>query len=219
MSAAVLVMAKAPRPGNAKTRLEPLLGRRGAAALQAVLIRSTLDWAQASVAGSVFLAYAPPGAARQMAAIAPGAALFPQRDGDLGARLRAAMARSFGAGTDSLLIVGTDTPTLEPRHAVAALELLDQGCDVCFGPAADGGYYLAALAHPAPAAFDIPAEAWGGREVLRLSIEAAERAGLRVGVLDELERDIDTPADAAAALADPRTPAWVAAALGAEIIR
>ena len=43
--AAAIVIAKAPRPGLCKTRLEPLLGAQGCADLQAALIRRATAWA------------------------------------------------------------------------------------------------------------------------------------------------------------------------------
>ena len=51
----------------------------------------------------------------------------------------------------------------------------------------------------------MPAEEWGGPRVLQLSLQAAAEAGLSLGMLRG-ERDLDTPADARAALADPRFP-------------
>ena len=60
--------------------------------------------------------------------------------------------------------------------------------------------------------FALPSEAWGGPRVLQLSLQAAAEAGLSLGMLRG-ERDLDTPADARAALADPRFPDDIAAAL------
>lgn len=56
----VLVMAKPPRAGTVKTRLHPLLGPDGCAALQAELIRHTLAMT-ASHGTRTYLAYAPTG--------------------------------------------------------------------------------------------------------------------------------------------------------------
>src|SRR5687768_18608023 len=51
----VLVLAKAPRPGLAKTRLVPLLGEQGAAALQARLVKHALKTAHAAALGTIEL--------------------------------------------------------------------------------------------------------------------------------------------------------------------
>ena len=105
-----------------------------------------------------------------------------------------------------------DLATLEPAHARAALDDLADGIDVTFGPAFDGGYYLIGLRAPHPEVFALPRDAWGGPRVLELSLRAAAEAELSLGILRG-ERDLDTPEDARAALADPRFPDDIAAAL------
>lgn len=205
-------MARAPVAGRAKTRLEPLLGPEGCARLQAALVRHTA--AVAAGIGETSVAVAGP--PDLVAPLVPaGVTLFPQADGDLGARITAAVAH-VRAGSGPVVVVGTDCPQLGPAHVRGALDRLAAGDDVVFGPARDGGYYLVALAPPAPPApvFALPPAAWGGPDVLALSRSAADRAGLRVGLLDP-EHDLDTPADAAHALADPRVPAAIAAVLRA----
>ena len=210
---AVLVMARAPRPGEAKTRLEPLLGPEGCARLQAALIARAVGWAR-EVGGEPWVAYTPADARDEVAAHAPGATLFSQEGGDLGARLADATSRVLAERGGPLLTVGTDLPTLRARHASAALDDLAAGCDVSIGPAADGGYYLVALREPQPALFDLPPEAWSGPQVFELTIAAARRAGLELGML-RLEIDLDTPADARWLLLDDALPEEIAAILRA----
>lgn len=69
-----------------------------------------------------------------------------------------------------------------------------------------------ALAAPHPCVFDLPGDAWGGPQILELSLEAAAAAHLSLGMLRG-ERDLDTPADARAALADPLFPRDIAGLL------
>jgi rSAM/selenodomain-associated transferase 2 len=68
------------------------------------------------------------------------------------------------------------------------------------------------LTRPAPGLFALDPGVWGGDRVLAASLAAARRAGLDAGLLRAL-RDLDTPADADALLADPLLPAAIAAAL------
>jgi rSAM/selenodomain-associated transferase 1 len=212
---AVLVMAKAPRAGECKTRMEPLLGPEGCARLQAALTQRAAAWALEVAPGAAFVAYTPEGALDEMVELVPpGTDLFLQEGGHLGERLAAATARVLGVHDGPVLVIGTDLPTLLPAHAEAALDDLQNGCDVSFGPAFDGGYYLVALARDLPAVFALPADAWGGAQVFELSLRAAAIAGLQFGML-RAERDLDTPADARAALADPSFPADIAELLRA----
>ena len=210
---AALVMAKAPRPGEVKTRLEPLLGADGCARLQARLLARAARWAGAVAPAAAFVAFTPDDALEEVGALVPaGTDLFPQEGEDLGERLATATARVLAMHDGPLLTVGTDLATLGARHAAAALDDLADGIDVTFGPAFDGGYYLIGLREPHPEVFALPSDAWGGPRVFELSLRAAAEAGLSLGMLRG-ERDLDTPADARAALADPRFPEDVAAAL------
>ncbi len=210
---AALVMARAPRPGACKTRLEPLLGPEGCARLQAVLIGHAAAWAHAVAPQAAFVAFDPADGLEEVGGLVPaGTDLFPQEGGDLGARLAAATGRVFAHHGGPLLVVGTDAPSLSARHAAAALDDLAAGCQAVFGPAFDGGYYLVGLDRPRPGIFALAADDWGGPAVLRASLEAAGAAGLEIGLID-LERDLDTPEDARAWRADPACPAAIAACL------
>jgi rSAM/selenodomain-associated transferase 1 len=209
---AILIMARAPRPGEAKTRLEPLLGPDGCARLQSELIRHTTAWS-AAAARSVWLAFTPDDARAELAGLVPrGVRLFPQGDGDLGVRLRDATERVWRRHRGALMVIGTDAPELGPVHLRFAEHALATGGDACLVPALDGGYALIALARPTPAAFDLPPDAWGGPDVLELTIMALEATGRTAALLDPV-RDLDTPADAGCVAANLRCPPGVRRAL------
>lgn len=208
----VLIMAKAPRAGEVKTRLEPLLGPPGCAALQRELIRHTASWAPA-VAARLWLAYAPADAEEELAGLVGEAVrLFAQEDGDLGRRLRAAVDVVGGEDRGPLAIVGTDSPRLGPDQVLAAWRQLDAGHDACLVPALDGGYSLIALARPTQVPFALPASEWSGPRVLELTIGALRGADLSTSQLPPVG-DLDKPTDAAALLADPLCPPLIRAAL------
>lgn len=212
MSAGVLIMARAPRPGEAKTRLEPLLAPDGCARLQAELIRHTATWADRS-ATRTWIAFTPPDARSELAELVPRRVrLFAQQDGDLGARLRAATELAFCSHRGPLVVIGTDAPALGREHLRLAEDALATGADACLVPALDGGYALIALARLTPAAFELPPAMWGGHDVLALTVAALEAAGCSTTVLEPV-RDLDTPADAAYIVADPSCPAGIRGAL------
>jgi glycosyltransferase A (GT-A) superfamily protein (DUF2064 family) len=137
---------------------------------------------------------------------------MPQQAGDLGARLRGATELVFRRHHGPLIVIGTDAPELGPVHARLAEHALAAGHDACLVPALDGGYALIALARLVPGAFDLPTDAWGGPDVLALTMTALEAAGCRSAVLDPV-RDLDTPADASHLAAAPRCPPAVKRAL------
>lgn len=203
-------MAKAPRPGAVKTRLEPMLGRAGCAALQEELIGVVSEWAARVAPGRAYVACGPDADAPGEVAehVAEGVELFADGPGDLGDRLASASARVLEAHPEPLLIVGTDMPLLRAADADAAWSALRSGADVVFGPALDGGYWLVGLVRPLPSLFELR-ESWGGPEVLERSLAIAGELNLRTELLDA-RSDLDEPADADALLADPDLPPAVA---------
>ena len=214
---AVLIMARAPRPGTTKTRLEPLLGPDRCARLQAELIHNTAGWAARSTR-QVWLAFTPHDASAECAElIPPQVQLFAQVEGDLGARLRSATDHIFRGHAGPLSVIGTDAPLLCGDHLRAAARAIADGRDACVVPALDGGYALIALARHTPAAFDLPADAWGGPDVLELTLRALQADGRTSSLLAPV-RDLDTPADALALHADPACPAAVRRLLAPELI-
>jgi len=190
---AVAILAKAPLPGLAKTRLAPALGAEGAAALAARLIERAVDTARAADIGPVTLWAAPDQDHPTFQALAAlfGVALARQPDGDLGARMLAAIAAVGGP----VLVIGTDCPALAPDHLRAAADALVAGDDVAVVPVEDGGYALIGMRRPQPELFagmpwstpDVMAET--RRRLRQLSLTWREPAPLwDVDVPDDLER-------------------------------
>jgi rSAM/selenodomain-associated transferase 1 len=207
----VLIMARAPRPGATKTRLESLLGPAGCARLQAELVRHTAAWV-ARATRRTWLAYAPSDARAEIAGLVPSSVrLFPQETGDLGARLSSAAQHIFRRHRGPLAVIGTDAPELGAPHLREA-EFALSGNDASLIPTLDGGYALIALAQPTPEAFDLPPSAWGGPDVLALTVSALHAAGCTCALLEPV-RDLDTPADALRIVADPRCPPAIKRAL------
>jgi glycosyltransferase A (GT-A) superfamily protein (DUF2064 family) len=64
--------------------------------------------------------------------------------------------------------------------------------DLVIGPAEDGGYYLIGLDRPVRSIFE--GIEWSSEGVLRQTLDKAEKAGLRVRLLD-VKRDIDRYGD------------------------
>ena len=189
-SCRVVVFARAPVPGRAKTRLIPALGAEGAAELAARLTEHSLRAAKAARLGPVELWGAPDASHRFFAECARryGVALRPQVRGDLGSR----MHRALAAGTPAILI-GSDIPAMTAAYLRAAARALGRA-DVVLGPAGDGGYVLIGMNRAQPSLFR--GMAWGGRSVLAQTRRRILRAGLRAQELAPLF-DVDRPEDLA----------------------
>jgi rSAM/selenodomain-associated transferase 1 len=192
VSTAVIVFAKAPVPGLAKTRLAPALGAAGAAALAERMLHHALAQAVAADVGPVELCAAPDAShpALQAAAAEVGAGLTEQGTGDLGLRMHRALARSLTRHGRALLI-GTDAPALSAlvlRQASSAL--LDH--EAVFVPAQDGGYALVGQRRADPRWFSDMA--WSHNRVMEETRQRLRAAGVRWAELPPVA-DIDEPGD------------------------
>jgi glycosyltransferase A (GT-A) superfamily protein (DUF2064 family) len=208
----VLIMARAPRAGEVRRALEPLLGREGCLELQSNLIAHAAAWSRQIGAGAPHVAHDPPdsgGELRRLVGV--DAVLFPQNGEGITGRLADASARVLARAGGPLLIVWPDLPRLRVAHAAGALEDLRSGADVVLGPAIDGGLYLVGIARPLPELFALPERAWRG-DVMAVAGAAIRDVGFEVGIL-RAERALHRPADVRAALADPLLPDDVGAIL------
>src|SRR3712207_1045004 len=108
-----VVMVKAPRAGEVKTRLVPPLTGEEAASVAASFARDTVESGRRG-AGETGVAYAPDEGRAALEAVLEGEGLlwFAQRGEDLGARIESAAAFAFEIGNGPVIIVGADSPTM-----------------------------------------------------------------------------------------------------------
>ena len=178
----IIIFAKAPVPGEVKTRLIPALGAKGAAELAERMLAATCREAVAAAVGPVELCLSgvPVG-------IPAGVGVTDQGEGDLGERLWRAAARA----DLPLLLIGTDCPGLDRHRLRAAAESL-RDHDAFLHPAEDGGYALLGLNRLAPSLFaDI---AWSTDTVARDTVARVTALDWSLHVGETL-RDIDEPED------------------------
>lgn len=211
----LIVFAKAARPGRAKTRLaaDPRVGADGAARLAEAFLRDTLDHASSVPGVELVLEYAPSDERAWFEALDERPRLEPQVDGDLGLRMSTAFERELARGARRVVILGSDTPHLEPASIERAFAALIDA-DLVLGPSSDGGYYLIGLRTRADALFQ--GVAWSTSSVLSKTLELARASNLSTSELDVLA-DVDEHADlerllAAARAGHAHCPLTVAAA-------
>jgi rSAM/selenodomain-associated transferase 1 len=185
------LFAKLPRPGRVKTRLAAATSAEWAAQVAAAFLHDLVE-RLAAVAARRVLAFDPPAVERDFADIAQGRfALVPQRGADLGQRMAAFVTDQLRGGAASVVLVGTDSPTLPVSFVEHAFAELGRA-DVVLGPATDGGYYLIGCAGRVPPVFDDIA--WGGRSVLAETVARLADPAWRLALLPPWY-DVDTLED------------------------
>jgi rSAM/selenodomain-associated transferase 1 len=189
---ALLVIAKAPLPGRAKTRLCPPCSALQAAALAEAALLDTLEAVARTPTHRRVMVFDGDGDRWRP----PGFELISQRGDGLARRLAAA----FEDVGEPALLVGMDTPQLTPELLAEGIEALrGPGVDAVLGPAPDGGYWSVGLKRAPRAVFDgIPMSASSTCAEQRARIRSL---GLRLHEQSPL-RDVDTIEDARAVARD-----------------
>ena len=192
MEAALVVIAKEPLPGRAKTRLSPPCSPAEAAALAEAALLDTLEVVARTPARRRVLVF--DGDAARWAR--DGIDVIPQRGDGLGERLAAA----FEDVGETALLIGMDTPQLTPQVLGEGMRALSEpAVDAVLGRAVDGGYWsigLGAAAAPVFTGIPMSCSTTWTRQHSRLC-----QLGLRVRD-QPVMRDVDTIDDARAVARD-----------------
>lgn len=208
---ALVVMAKAPRKGHAKTRLDGAVP--DVVRLSECLLRDTLDLAR-SLGGLQVAVVCPSEDVAALAALLPGVDLVGQEGAGLAAALTSAFQRFVQAGFSRVIALDADSPHLPASVLQAAFASLDES-DLVVGPTEDGGYYLVGASAAHPGLFE--AAPLGTASAYDALCGKARAHGLSVAVAP-LWYDVDVAADLLRLRADlraeparaPRTAALLA---------
>lgn len=206
----LLVFAKAPASGRVKTRLTPPLPPDEAAAFYEACLRDVVALCARERARVELWFHAEQNAAEYFAKEFPHLVQATQSAGHLGQKMRDALDRSFSAGAQRTLIVGSDVPTIPESVLNAAVDAL-RAAEMVIGPTLDGGYYLIGFTREAwtrgRSLFDDVA--WSTDLVFRATVDRATRAGLHMHVLPGWY-DVDTITDLRQALLDAQPESNIA---------
>lgn len=192
-TSALAVFTRSASPGGTKTRLIPLLGAQGAAALHAALVRDTLrkvDSLPPLIARYVFLACPRGQAGPALSGLPAQFRLLCQRGRDVGQRLQNAF-RVLLRHYSRVVVIGTDSPLLAPRVLREAFAEL-QVCDAVLGPCPDGGYYLVGVRRLDADLFR--GVRWSTAQAFRDTLSNLLRRGYSCSVLERCG-DVDLPVD------------------------
>lgn len=190
----LVVFTRTPHPGTVKTRLLPTLSPETAAALHIAMVTDLLErLRQLRPAVDLELHTTEPTDLFD----APEVRIRTQSGGDLGRRLYASMTEALDEGRRSVLIMGSDSPTVPLAYLSAALETQ---ADVTLGPAWDGGFYAIHCRRTHPDMF--AGVTWSAPRTCAETADAARSSGLSVEIVPEWY-DIDHPADLPRLARDP----------------
>ena len=177
MKNALVIMAKAPLPGEAKTRLATLLSPEDAAELSHCFFLDVVELAQSVSGCEVVVAYAPEDALEIFSVESLKVAkCISQGRGDLGQRMKRVFETMFDSGYAKVVLIGTDLPTIRLSSLQEAFSSL-KNHPVILGPSLDGGYYLLGMQDMIPEIFE--GIDWGTDRVLGQTFERLSEKNIR----------------------------------------
>jgi len=209
----LVIMAKAPRLGEVKTRLTASLSSIAATALYRCLLDDTLALARSL--DSVEVAIMCPHSDVNELALLAGAevSVVPQKGDGLAAGLTSVFAHFAGEHQRRVIAFNSDSPHLSCSVLEGAFDTL-AAHDLVVGPTHDGGYYLvgAKAGHPTLFARD----GMGTSSALETLLIRAEALELSVGFAEPFY-DVDVAEDLSRLAAElrltpakaPRTARWL----------
>jgi rSAM/selenodomain-associated transferase 1 len=178
----LLIFVKEPIPGQVKTRLAGEIGADAACSVYRQCVGRTLDRLSV-LRDDITLCVDPPEATGRVRAwLGTTWPVVPQHGATLGERLADAIDRAVADGARRVVVIGTDSPWIDPKRIEEAFVNLEH-TDLVLGPAADGGYYLVGLAQPSPGVFS--GISWSTHQVLDQTLANARDLGLSVSLLPE----------------------------------
>jgi uncharacterized protein len=175
----LILFARLPRLGAGKRRLARDIGAVAALRFERLMLGRNLRRIGRDRRWTLRLAVTPDWTARQWPSRLK---VVRQGDGDLGERMRRALA---SCGSGPTVLIGSDIPGLTAAHIAEAFALLGRH-DIVFGPASDGGFWLVGCRHRPP---DFGTVRWSSRHALKDTLANLPRA-LSIGLVARLD-DVD----------------------------
>jgi uncharacterized protein len=134
----LVLFMRAPRWGVGKRRLARYIGDAAALRFEQAMLGLLVRRLGRDGRWQLRLAVTPDRARRRARLWPPGVAIAAQGEGDLGRRMRRALA---ACPPGPAVLIGSDIPALAAHHIADAFSLLGRH-DLVFGPAVDGGFWL-----------------------------------------------------------------------------
>ncbi|CAI2717962.1 TIGR04282 family arsenosugar biosynthesis glycosyltransferase [Nitrospina watsonii] len=188
---ALILFARDPELGKVKTRLQSSLDAETTYRLYLRILADSVAKVCAVEGVDRFIGVYPSHQSGFFdAVVASGRAqTFPQEGDDLGMRMRHAFEHRFAEGYETVVIIGSDSPTLPAAYIRQAL---DSDRDAMLGPSADGGYYLIGMNRRVTDVFE--GVRWGSGHVLTETLARLKAAEAGLTLLP-VWYDVDRPED------------------------
>ncbi len=197
MKPAIALFARAPLPGQVKTRL---VGRWGPEQVSDLYRAFVLDmWEMLCAFTPTAELFLYTDREHEEWRSLAGAQARLQQGASLGERMLQCFEQMHAAGFGPLMIVGSDSPALSANLLAPWTDLLAQS-PALLGPAEDGGYYAIGCREPHPRMFE--GVEWSSPHTLAQTAAALARCGLEPAYLAR-HFDVDTPEDLARLQSEP----------------
>lgn len=145
MKRAIIIMAKVPRAGNVKTRLQPFLSAEQCILLSEAFLEDAINKAK-RIGEKLMIAFSPADERGYFDKFGDeNLILTEQKGSDLGERMFNAFQFALSQNSDSAVMIGTDSPTFPADYIEQAFEFLELETDAVLGKTVDGGFYLIGL--------------------------------------------------------------------------
>lgn len=191
MNRAIIIMTKIPRAGNVKTRLQPFLTPAQSAEIAAVFLQDSEEKAQ-KICDKTIIAFTPPEKKDDLFNFVSSKNTFIAQSGkDLGERMFNAFEFAFENGSDSVVMIGTDSPGFPAVFIERAFNFLENS-DAVLGESEDGGYYLIGLKTLRKEIFENVE--WSSPETFVQTVRNIENCGLSLTCVPKWH-DVDFPED------------------------
>lgn len=184
-------MAKFPEAGRVKTRLQPFLSPKKSAEIALAFLQDAENKAK-SVCENLIIAFSPPARKAELESILQHENILIEQTGaNLGERMLNAFKFAFSNNLDSVVVIGTDSPTFPVKFIEQAFEFLESS-DAVLGESDDGGYYLIGLRTLRKGIFENVE--WSIEKTFEQTVRNIENLDLKLSLLTKWY-DVDFPED------------------------
>jgi uncharacterized protein len=151
----IVIMAKVPRKGTVKTRLQPFLSVEQCVKLSICFLKDTFAKAK-KITPNVIVAFAPADGRNEIENfLSADAILIDQKGNYLGERMNSAFEFAEEKGFSPVIMIGTDSPDFPPEYLESAIEAFEnKETKIVLGAANDGGYYLIGMRNKTDGIFE-----------------------------------------------------------------